>query len=68
MGKLREGRARVAQLQKVVGASAEIDDLNIALQEWRLLLFAQSLGLHNGISDKKFGAKVAALEQRYGKG
>ena len=67
MRKLREARATVAKLQGVVGTSAEIDGLNRALQEWRLLLFAQSLGLHNGISEKKFTARVVALEQRYGK-
>ena len=65
--KLAEAREKIRKLESALGRSDEVEGLYIAVQEWRLLLFAQSLGLHNGISDKKFANKLSAIEQRYGK-
>ena len=67
MDKLHKAREQVQKLERAVGRRAEVDALYVALQEWRLLLFAQSLGKHNGVSEKKFATKLAAAEQRFGK-
>jgi len=56
-------------LREVGRQGAGLDDLEqlwVNLEEWRLALFAQPLALHNGMSDKKFGNRLQALETRLG--
>ena len=38
----------------------------MGLEEWRLALFAQPLGLHKGMSDKKLAKRLEDLETRLG--
>ena len=73
MNKLADARKRLVRAQEALtkhsaqGVSAEsLEGFWIALEEWRLALFAQPLGRHNGMSDKKVGRRLEELEIRLG--
>ena len=73
MAKLGDARARLLGAEEAQrsssgqGASpADMDNLWLAYEEWRLSLFAQPLALHNGMSDKKFRRRLEDIETRLG--
>ena len=73
MNKLTEARERLLRAQDALSKSTtqgvspeDLEGLWVALEEWRLALFAQPLGCHNGMSDKKMGKQLEALEIRLG--
>ncbi len=73
MQKLDDARNRLLALRAALNTSsgqgaspADLDALWVALEEWRLALFAQPLALHNGMSDKKLAKRLEGLETRLG--
>jgi len=73
--KLADARQRLMIAEKALSTSsgqgaspAEVEALWVALEEWRLALFAQPLALHNGMSDKKLAKRLQDLETRLGIG
>ena len=73
MQKLTDARRRLVVAEAALGSSSgqgasqrDLEDLWVALEEWRLALFAQPLALHNGMSDKKLAKRLESLEVRLG--
>ena len=73
MQKLGDARNRLLAAREALSTSsgqgaspADLDSLWMGLEEWRLALFAQPLGLHKGMSDKKLAKRLEDLETRLG--